>query len=321
MSDREDDLPTINLSDGNLSNGNLSDGNLGDGGSDGAPPTEPHAPLGAPAPGDRDRARHRRVAGIALLTVIGFVGGYLITLTALDHHDHKSVAATTPTFPSSPTNPSSPTTPTTGPQPTDPDASALTNLGARQSDVTGGATVQLIQDGDRVTNETTLDLCNGTFPSESLRTARRQVAVADSQDDVVLSTEAVLYRNPDDGAQAMREVRSVAANCPTTPVPSPVGEPTVTTTFNPPPDASWPKVDGVQRLAYDFVTTDVDGTQQRFVSVYLQRGRALLGLYFPQSQAAAVPIAGKATVMDIVGLFEQRMAALPESVVNGTTPS
>jgi hypothetical protein len=175
--------------------------------------------------------------------------------------------------------------------------------------------VVLIPGGDQVQGETTLDLCNGTFPSEALRTARRQVAAVDAQGVAVLSTEAVLYRDPAASAQAFAELRSVAAHCPSTPVTSPVGEPTVTTHFNAAPDASWPQTPGVERVAYDFNTTDQAGGQAlHSVAVYLRHGRALLAVYFSRPDAAQPAISGQTTLGGIVNVFAERLAQLPSSV-------
>ena len=62
---------------------------------------------------------------------------------------------------------------------------------------------------------------------------------------------------------------------------SPVGEPTVTTRFQPAPDRAWPAVAGVQRLAYAFTTSDSLGLTESHIAVYLHRGRVLEGVYFP----------------------------------------
>ena len=174
----------------------------------------------------------------------------------------------------------------------------------------------LLQGGERVVGETTLDLCNGTFSSEALRSARLQVAEADAESNAILSTEAVLYESPSGTAQAFTELQKASAHCPTTPVQSPVGEPTVQTTFNAPPDRSWPQVATVQRVAYDFVTTDVQGQTQHTVAAFLRRGRVLLGLYFPQPDGAQAPIDGKTSIPDIVAVFASRLAKLPDAVVN-----
>ena len=218
----------------------------------------------------------------------------------------------------SPLNPStpSPTTPSAG-APTDPNQSALSGLVLQQADVPAGVTVATIPGGTQVSGQATLDLCNGTFASEALRTARLQVAATDANGNEVLSTEAVLYSSPAAAAQAMSELKSVAAKCPSTPVTSPVGEPTVTTTFNAAPDTSWPAVATVQRLAYDFTTTDQTGQSQHDVAVYLQRGRVLMGIYFAETVGAQATVEGQTTTAGIVHIFETRMAQLPASTVNG----
>jgi hypothetical protein len=169
-----------------------------------------------------------------------------------------------------------------------------------------------------VAGETTLDLCNGAYPSESSRSARLQVVAGNGQGDVVLSTEAVLYRAAADTSQAFAELRKVAAACPSTPVRSPTGGPTVQTTFSPPPDGAWAQTPTVERLAYDFVTTNDQGQTQHFITVYLRRGRAFLGVYFSQPDGPQAPVAGKASVPDIVAVFASRLARLPDAAVNRT---
>jgi hypothetical protein len=196
----------------------------------------------------------------------------------------------------------------------DPDVDALAKVIVRQQDVKSGNTVQLIDNGERIGTATTLDLCNGTFPSEKLRTARRQVVELNSQGNGVLSTEAVLYGKPADAEQAFKELRRVHDACPHSPVVSPVGEPTVTTTFRAAPDTSWGNVPGVKRLAYDFNSLDSDGSSSRSIAAYLHKGRALMGIYFPDPAGTQPPVAGKTSVADIVRVFEQRLAALPASV-------
>ena len=133
----------------------------------------------------------------------------------------------------------------------------------------------------------------------------------------MLSTEAVLYGTPAGAAQAFAELQRVAAACPSTPVVSPVGEPTTITRFNAPPDGSWPQTPTVNRLAYDFVTTDNTGQTGHFLAVYLQRGRALVGVYFSQPDQPQPAVAGQTTISGIVGVFADRLAKLPANVVGG----
>lgn len=257
---------------------------------------------------------------VAAVLVVAALGAGLLLSLALPGTTSRSSAPPT-TAPSTtapaPTVPGGPSTTTTiaPPASSDPAASALSRMVLQQSDVPTADTVGLIQGGNSVTGEATLDLCNGTFPSESLRTAREQVAAVDAQGNDVLSTEAVAYKNAAATLQAFGELKSVAANCPSTPVVSPVGEQTVTTRFNPSPDGNWPNVAGVSRLAYDFVTTDQFGTSEHSVAVYLRRGRILIGVYFPTPGNSQVAVDGKATMAGIVDVFATRLSQLPASLV------
>jgi len=105
------------------------------------------------------------------------------------------------------------------------------------------------------------------------------------------------------------------AACPRTPVAGQGGEPPVTTTFAPAPDGTWPQTPTVTRRAYDLTTDDGTGRTTRTVAVYLQRGRALLGVYFAQPAGPQMPVEGQTTIEGIVDVFAKRMAALPTSVV------
>jgi hypothetical protein len=192
----------------------------------------------------------------------------------------------------------------------------LSGLVVSQADVPSTVVVQPLQCGNQVTGETTLDLCNGTYPSESLRTARRQVtAVGDV--GLALSTEAVLYTNGAATAQAFSELKSVAAKCPSTPVVSPDGSGTLTTRFSAAPDGAWPQVAGVERLAYEFDSTDDTGQTAHSIAVYLRRGRVLMGVYLAEPAAQQLTVQGQSSTAAIVNVFAQRMAQLPASVVNG----
>ena len=46
-------------------------------------------------------------------------------------------------------------------------------------------------------------------------------------------------------------------------------------------------------------------------------GRALLGIYFPMSDGAQPSIVGQTTIPDIVTLFANRIARVPDSAANG----
>jgi hypothetical protein len=260
----------------------------------------------APVPPYRSPRRGRITAigaGLVVLVLVAGAIGY-----AIESHS-RSKHATATTAP----------TPTTAPDsgPTAADARALSQLVIQQADAGPTRVVLLIPNGNR-TSEPTLDLCNGTFATEKLRVARLQVAELDSAQRLLLSTEAVTYRNATATKSAFAELRKVAAACPHAPVKSPVKEGTAETRFNPPPDKAWPHTPSVERLAYSLVTTAA-GTKNTSIAVYLRRGRVLLGLYFPQPDGPQPAVDGKTSVESIVGLFEARMAHLPKTVVNGSS--
>ncbi|HET6793273.1 MAG TPA: hypothetical protein VFH45_02450 [Acidimicrobiales bacterium] len=264
------------------------------------PAVNGHDPSATVTPGARGPGpvwwRSRRAVALLLSMAAAFGVGFGLTF------------ARNPSAPSASPNPA-PSPSTTAPAgPTDPAAAVLRSVVVQQADVGPSLAVALIPGGDQVTGQTTLDLCNGAFPSESERTARLQDAVADAQGNEVLSTEAVLYHSAADTSQAFAELRSVAAHCPAGPVASPVGEPTVTTRFNPPPDGAWPQVAGVERQAYDFVSTDESGESSHGVAVYLRHGRLLLGAYFQSPDAPQPAVGGQTTIAGIVNVLSQRMA-------------
>ncbi len=209
-----------------------------------------------------------------LVLVAGAIG---YAIEASTESDSSATATTQP--------PSSTTPGSVVPAPSTADRLALSSLVVRQSDVDSTRTVVLIPDGNRTT-EPTLDLCNGTFPSEQQRVARLQVAELNaSGNTALLSTEAVTYKHAAGGAQAFTELRKVRGACPHQPVTSPVGEGTDETTFKAPPDSNWPNTKSVERLAYNFTTTAAGKTSPS-VAVYLRRGRVLMGVYFPQPNGA-----------------------------------
>jgi hypothetical protein len=200
----------------------------------------------------------------------------------------------------------------------DPSAPLLIDLIVSDADVGPSLTVAGLPGGNGLT-QPTLDLCNGTYPSEERRTARLQVRAVDRLGETALSTEAVLYTSGADTANAFSELRRTAENCPAGPVDSPVGLPTVTTRFRPAPDADWPPVPQVERLAFAFDSIDpTTGDSTYSVAVYLRRGRALLGVYFSHADAPTAVVEGKTALGDIVNIFAARLAELPLAAISTT---
>jgi hypothetical protein len=274
----------------------------------------PAVPLHESGPDAAPRGRGAMVAGIIALVAVLVASGAIGYAINANSHAGSSVQVTPPT-----------TTPpaTAGPTPTtvpgaivsrDPDRRVLNRLGLRAGDVSGKRTVFLYEKGNTL-QDPTLDLCNAAYPSERLRSARLQLVDVNTAGDASLSSEAVLYRSPAASAQAFTEIRKARADCPSTAVASPADGTKEQTTFQAPPDGSWPHTPTVERLAYRMVTK-AKGQSSPLVTVYLRRGRALLGLYFPAPNGAQPAVGGKSSIESIVGLFEQRMAALPTKVVD-----
>jgi hypothetical protein len=275
----------------------------------------------APPPPKSGRAAFVGALIVGLVIGFGVVTGFVLTVDRHHRSNEPSAASATPQQPGTTQpplfNPGGSGNP---PAPTDPSASVLPGIVIQQAEVPAGTTVLPVPGGDQVSDgeSSTLDICNGAFASEALRTARLQVAALDGQNSIAEQTEAVLYANPAATAQAFTELKAAQANCPSTPVTSPIGEPTTTTKFNAAPDGAWPQTPTVDRLAFDLVRTDQSGRADHSVAVYLRRGRVLMGVYFSQPDAASQSaVAGQTTIAGIVNVFATRIAQLPASVVNG----
>jgi hypothetical protein len=260
-------------------------------------------PAAAPASAAPPKKKQRPILWVGAVVV-----GVLVGLIG--------IALSTRSSPSSNAGPDStvePSPSTTAPSVslgTDPSANALGTLVVKPEDVPTSAEVVIFPGGIGL-DQPTLDLCNGSYPSESKRTARIQDAVLDARGNGFLSTEAVLYADSGGTTQGFAELESIVAACPRTPL----GQPPAVTTFGARPDANWPQVPTVNRRAYDFTVDNSAGERSRTVAVYLQRGRVLLGLYFYQPDGPQMPVGGQTTIEGIVGVFAGRVAALPTSVV------
>lgn len=199
----------------------------------------------------------------------------------------------------------------TGANASNPVIGGLAGLVVQPRDTTSALTVRGLAGGNQVDGQPTLDLCNGSFPSESLRVARLQDVALDGAGQPVLSTEAVEYRDAAATAQAFSELKRIAATCPSAPVESPIGEPTVTTKFGPRPDRNWPETPSVNRVAFTFTTADASGQSHPSIAVYLRRDRLLVGVYFSQPDGAQPAINGRTTIEGIVNDFAVRLAKAP----------
>jgi len=268
-------------------------------------PTEP--PGSGPEPSTDAAWTRRRVAVSIVATCVAvglvFAAAYGIGVATTDHPASSS------------SGPGTSTTASGASQGPAGKPSSLSALLVQPRDTTSALSVRLLAGGDQVTGQPTLDLCSGTFPSESLRTARLQDAAVDASGIPILSTEAVLYRNAAATEQAFRELRSAAVSCPKGPVTSPVTGTTITTTLHTPPDGTWPETASVERAAFSLTTFDQTGASADSVAVYLRRGRVLLGVYFSKPNAEQPAIDGNTKLADIAAAFANRLAQLPPSFV------
>jgi hypothetical protein len=191
---------------------------------------------------------------------------------------------------------------------------ALPALSVKQEDVPADFIVGLWPKGDRVEGEVTLNMCSAEYPSEALRIARRQTAVTDRQDNLVLSTEAVAYQTPAATAQAFAELKAAQTNCPKGFTPTSTGD-SIRIIFGPAPDANWPAVPNVERLVFDYIEMNQAGDVGRAALVFLRRGRILLGIYvYLQPDQAPPSVNGAQTVDAITDVFAKRLAELPQSI-------
>ena len=196
--------------------------------------------------------------------------------------------------------------PTAPSQSRDPSAALLADLVVNNADVGPSLTVAGLPGGNGL-SQPTLDLCNRTYASESMRTARLQVVAVDDQGQTALSTEAVLYSSGAGTITAFEELKATPAACSDR-----------TTRFGPAPDADWPQIPTVERLAFAFQTTDTSGDTDHSVAVFLRRGRALLGVYFSHTDAPTAVVEGKTALGEIVNIFASRLAKLPLAAISTT---
>lgn len=183
------------------------------------------------------------------------------------------------------------------------------------ADLAGANSMEPFTSGDDVRGAT-LDLCSADFPTELRKVARHQVWARDAGFEPLLSTEAVLYADASDTVQAFAELRAARDQCPLGPTDATSRRPQEIYEFNPQPDASWPAVPTVDRLAYDFDETAIGIGNHHAVAVYLRRGRLLLAIYFVQPDHVADAVLGQSTMQGITAMFAERVRALPESAVN-----
>lgn len=201
------------------------------------------------------------------------------------------------------------------------DAELLQAVSLTESDAAPQAAFQPYEGGTEVAGRTSLDLCFADFPSEQRRVGRNQVGIGDTASEAWVSSEAILYRTPQEAESAMAELAAARAECPDTPVdpPTPDREP-LAWAFDDDPDADWPDAPGVRRQAYAFTVTDGSGTSWSGTATYLQRGRMILALYSTPPQGPATTIRNAPDPATFTEVMANRLAALPEQSLVEANP-
>jgi hypothetical protein len=213
------------------------------------------------------------------------------------------------------------------------DAVVLSDVSLHESDAGESAVYSLVDHGDEVAGQVSLDLCRADFPSEALRQARHQVQVADAGAGMWVSSEAIAYGAPREAERAMSELAAAAANCPG-PGAGPGSSKDVATaggadlvhpaaddqglswSFQQPPDADWPSTPGVARQAYAFVISDLLGDSASYVTTYLRRGRILVAIYVTPPDSSATVLVNAPSQERMVTVMSARLAALPAADVS-----
>lgn len=273
----------------------------------------------------------RMVAAIAaglIAAVVLMVGGGLWLRSATSDTSAAPATSASPAPSPSPTQPQSPS-PTPSPSTTGEESpqsqgsveDALQALVLQQRDVPDRYRVAPIDGGRSVTDQPTLDLCDGTYPSETERVGRLQVSARDGAGSTTLSTEAVQYSSTEATAQAFAEAEQVAAQCKgSLTLDFGSGTP-VETTVTEDADRNWHTTPGVERLAYTVADTDmISGAESQQVVVYLRRGPLFMGLYFPNASGKQMPVEGKTTIPEIVRIFEERLLNTPPGDASQVPP-
>lgn len=169
---------------------------------------------------------------------------------------------------------------TTTPAATADGAAVLAKVTLKTADVPAGFTVDLMEDGDKVTNQVTLDLCEYNFTSEQQRTARLQNVAGKGEDVGLFSNENVVYRNAAAARGALEELRAAIAQCPQDKfLKSNIqGVPPLKSTLVIVPDGQLGSL-ATDHVAFTQTTTSEDGESETFVVIFQRRGRVLAAVY------------------------------------------
>jgi hypothetical protein len=131
--------------------------------------------------------------------------------------------------------------------------------------------------GTSFIGETTLDLCAGTYPSETLRTGRLQVSYSHPANTVGVSNEVVTYA-PGGAQLALAEVAGVARSCAQKPVTKTANGVTTTFKTTPLPDRQLPPGAVVVKIEIQ-ARSGKKRANETGVAIYQVKGNTLSGVY------------------------------------------
>lgn len=183
----------------------------------------------------------------------------------------------------------------------------LATLLLQKSDLTTGMKVELIPQGSSLAGPT-LDFCDGTYPSERLRLARRQVAGFDAAGNYAgISTEAVQYETTDAAQQALAELVARKQQCPDGTSYVDADGVTHTLTFFAAPAPTTTKV-----VRQHVVLHQVDKSElgdQRSLMVWQVRGNVLLAAYFSGQGSEPFDQTALDSIFSLVTTLTERLQA------------
>jgi hypothetical protein len=164
----------------------------------------------------------------------------------------------------------------------------LERVALRQADLASGYTIKLMQDGDQVVGQVTLDNCGYDFTTEAHRVARRQYVVYAGASQAGISNELVAYDSPAQASLALAQWHAAAARCPSGPVRSTVaGVPLLTmkVTRNDLGSSSLP----LKQNAVTVESAEAQGQTSYMVGIVQISGRYLDNVY-EETDTATTPV-------------------------------
>lgn len=193
-------------------------------------------------------------------------------------------------------------------------SSSLASIGLQPGDVGGSLTISTIPDGDTL-GTPTLDFCDGTYPSESLRVSRLQKAAYDADGNFAgLSSEVVVYKNGTAARQALNEAIAARKSCPTNKrFTSKDGHELSFAFHSAPGPASTPLVAADSRLIVH-TTMNVDGVERRAFLVYQIYGRVLAALYVSEEGAKPFNQTALDSFYALAGDIADRLRSAPNAL-------